>query len=418
MTGLQPAPPSVTAILGRRSAGPTEAVGAKIPYGRQHDTLVSLAGSMRRRGLGVEEIDAALQEVNRRRCEVPGPPENVRRIAESVTQYEPDEPLPTVESDPEPAALPGCTAAELLAEVPEEPDWLIPGVIARTWTIKVAAREKVGKGTFILNLLGCLERGKGTVFGPATTPVVTALIYTEEPKDSIREKVAASGLQRARIIFGYQLGNLPDWPTKAKRLVGIAVSEGHGVVFVDNISRAAAVQDEAGVEFSRAVEALSERLKAADLAGIVDHHHRKAGGPIEDMSRGGTAVAGAADNNIEMQRVGDWDSRVRKLSSRGRISATAWQCQIALSEDGTTYERVVGADEPQTVRERVRLEILEGAPDGLTAAEFAAMADVSPRTARRTLEEFVLAGRATAGGTLPKRYHAMPEPDPAKEPPI
>lgn len=72
----------------KRAAPP---VTGMIPHGTQHATLVSLAGSMRRRGMNVGEIDAALQVVNTTRCEQPGPPENIRRIAENVCGlYEPE----------------------------------------------------------------------------------------------------------------------------------------------------------------------------------------------------------------------------------------------------------------------------------------------------------------------------------------
>jgi hypothetical protein len=61
----------------------------KIPKGAQHDTLVSLAGSMRRRGMGVDEIEAALQITNTQRLEEPAPEENIKRIAASVCKYKP-----------------------------------------------------------------------------------------------------------------------------------------------------------------------------------------------------------------------------------------------------------------------------------------------------------------------------------------
>lgn len=72
---------------GRRANAPP--VEERIPHGRQHATLVSAAGSMRRRGMGVGEIDAALQVMNRDRCEQPGDPQAIRLIAESVCQYQP-----------------------------------------------------------------------------------------------------------------------------------------------------------------------------------------------------------------------------------------------------------------------------------------------------------------------------------------
>jgi putative DNA primase/helicase len=60
-----------------------------IPHGTQHETLVSIAGTMRNRGLESPEILAALLVTNQTRCEKPGPEENIREIAESVGKYPP-----------------------------------------------------------------------------------------------------------------------------------------------------------------------------------------------------------------------------------------------------------------------------------------------------------------------------------------
>lgn len=143
----------------------------------------------------------------------------------------------------------GRTAADLLREEPVEPDWLIPGVMARGWMVKFAAREKTGKGTLIAHLLGCLERGKPTVFGEAKPPA-TSLIYTEEPAESIREKIERAGLEKAFIVYGWELAGL-DWHAKVDRLVALADEHGHGVLFVDNVSRAAAVEDDVVVARAR-----------------------------------------------------------------------------------------------------------------------------------------------------------------------
>lgn len=74
----------------QRSARAAQGIDAagKIPFGRQHLTLVSLAGTLRRRGVCTEAVEACLQEVNRRQCERPGPPENIRRIAESTRSWQ------------------------------------------------------------------------------------------------------------------------------------------------------------------------------------------------------------------------------------------------------------------------------------------------------------------------------------------
>ncbi len=67
-------------------AGP---VGEEIGEGKRDHTLTSLAGTMRRRGMGEAEIFAALEVTNRLRCKPPLPVEEVRRISGSVARYEP-----------------------------------------------------------------------------------------------------------------------------------------------------------------------------------------------------------------------------------------------------------------------------------------------------------------------------------------
>lgn len=64
-------------------------VGEEIPNGNRNGTLASLAGTMRRRGMGEAEIFAALEVTNRLRCKPPLPVEEVRRISGSVARYEP-----------------------------------------------------------------------------------------------------------------------------------------------------------------------------------------------------------------------------------------------------------------------------------------------------------------------------------------
>jgi hypothetical protein len=64
-------------------------VEGKIQKGSQHDTLVSIAGTMRARGCEYPEIAAALREINKSRLEEPAPDDNIKRIAESICEYAP-----------------------------------------------------------------------------------------------------------------------------------------------------------------------------------------------------------------------------------------------------------------------------------------------------------------------------------------
>jgi Protein of unknown function (DUF3987)/Primase C terminal 1 (PriCT-1) len=68
----------------------TAAGGTKWGPGERNNKLTSEAGSMRRRGLPLEAITAALLEINEVQCDPPLPEDEVRRIAESVSRYEPE----------------------------------------------------------------------------------------------------------------------------------------------------------------------------------------------------------------------------------------------------------------------------------------------------------------------------------------
>lgn len=72
-----------------RHNGSTPAVGEKIAEGERNATLTSLAGTMRRRGMGEAEIAAALQVANCERCQPPLDAQEGAGIAASVSRYQP-----------------------------------------------------------------------------------------------------------------------------------------------------------------------------------------------------------------------------------------------------------------------------------------------------------------------------------------
>ncbi len=61
--------------------------GGRIPYGQQHNTLVSIAGRLRARRVCDEAIDVCLQVVNERQCEKPGPRVHISEIVRSSRKW-------------------------------------------------------------------------------------------------------------------------------------------------------------------------------------------------------------------------------------------------------------------------------------------------------------------------------------------
>ncbi|WP_298868584.1 bifunctional DNA primase/polymerase [uncultured Gimesia sp.] len=65
--------------------------GNPIKHGTQHDTLFRFGCLMRNYGSSYDEINAALQVMNRERCEKPGTVRAIEKIAENAAKYEPDQ---------------------------------------------------------------------------------------------------------------------------------------------------------------------------------------------------------------------------------------------------------------------------------------------------------------------------------------
>jgi hypothetical protein len=203
-------------------------------------------------------------------------------------------------------------------------------------------------------------------------------------------------VERARIVQGWELAGKP-WEEKIRHLIVEARLDGHGILFVDNVSRAAGIEDEGGVEFGRAVEQLADACRSHDIALLFDVHHKKGRDSIENKSRGGTAVPGAVEVNVEIVRVGGHGSRKRKLTAFGRVQATNWERVIELAADGTSY---TDADDEPSRADRTEADLLAAMwklrnyPDGVTVKTFQPIIGLGEKATRSRLKELADAGYA------------------------
>jgi hypothetical protein len=87
---LAPPPGWLLDMMRSRASGSRPAPSGEAPEirdGKRNTTLISLAGTMRRRGMGESAIVAALREENRQRCKPPLPEDEVAKIATSSMRY-------------------------------------------------------------------------------------------------------------------------------------------------------------------------------------------------------------------------------------------------------------------------------------------------------------------------------------------
>jgi putative DNA primase/helicase len=81
-------------VTAHTSKASTTAIGERICDGARNSALTSIAGTLRRRGLGEAAISAALLGINGEACRPPLHEAEVRRIARSIARYEPDDGTP------------------------------------------------------------------------------------------------------------------------------------------------------------------------------------------------------------------------------------------------------------------------------------------------------------------------------------
>jgi hypothetical protein len=89
---LTPVPSWLTKLLSenrRRKSAATRESGKPIREGRRNESLVRIAGKLRRMGAAPEEIEAFLLSVNENRCDPPLPEAEVQAIVRSAENWEP-----------------------------------------------------------------------------------------------------------------------------------------------------------------------------------------------------------------------------------------------------------------------------------------------------------------------------------------
>ncbi len=177
-------------------------VSERIPSGSRNATLTSIAGSMRRRGLAADEIRAALEAVNERRCMPPLDVSEVGSIAASVGRYEPQETIGRPTYTGPPGAL-----ADTLAVFSR---WLhLPDLTPVLAVLATVAANKLEGDPVWLGLVAPPSSAKTEILNAlsllpdlhATATLTPASLLSGTPKKS-RAKDAKGGLLREIGDFG------------------------------------------------------------------------------------------------------------------------------------------------------------------------------------------------------------------------
>lgn len=331
-----------------------QAAGDPIPEGTRDNYLASLAGTMRRRGCTRDEIEAMLHAVNASRCDPPLDRRDVERIAWSVSQYEPTDPiLPRLaraeveldvtgdgEAPPdllfEQAGFRWLDVRQVLSEPPPPEDWLWTGFVEKGDLAWLAGSGKVGKSMVAL-FLGCAAVGGRDEFLGVKLAEVPHLIYLDcenGPKVVARRlHLAGVPVELAdRISYGVLRGaNLGS----DEGLAALdAATRGHpgGLLVLDSLVGMHRSDEDKATEVRAFVTGIRQVAEKNDLTVIGLAHENRSGN-----IRGSLDWVNAVDAVLTMTRDETSPRGVRTLTA-GLMRGAAGGQSVEFTLDGFTDE--------------------------------------------------------------------------------
>jgi hypothetical protein len=276
------------------------------PEGGRNVALTAFAGAMQRKAMSHAAVLAALLAENEARCKPPLPEEDVARIVDSVSRYEPEDP---VEGGAVPKLLGMVDVMAWMADPPPPVDWVLVNRIAKGDCSLLVGPEACGKSWFSLDVgvaggTGRAILGYKAFLGPKRRVLI---VDEENPKDMMWDRLR--WLARAHDVTAkdldeqlYMLKQCQGFTFRDKGMVLdlqrkveviqpdiIIIDSATAVSNVDNENDAVAVRR----LFHDCLYPLREICGSTIL--LLHHANKRVWNTGEDTPRGSSAVRGSGD---------------------------------------------------------------------------------------------------------------------------
>ncbi|WP_298863727.1 bifunctional DNA primase/polymerase [uncultured Gimesia sp.] len=277
--------------LDTTNKAPVKLEGNTIPHGVQQDTLIRIAGSLRRIGLSFNEINASLQLINLQRCEKPGTEKAIEDIARSAARYDPDQvSVAFIEDhysqlqleDPEERLT--FISAKEFNEGDYSTEFLINGVLTRGQPCIMAAQKKCLKTNIAIDMAVSLATGTHFLGKfPVPIPVNTAVVSCESGEPTLQEtfrrvtkskNLLPSNVENLHFCFDTpSLQNAIDVNFIRQTIEELEIE----VLFIDPVYLCMSLGDSASNLFSvgEKLKPLSNLVQETGCTIILIHHTRK-----------------------------------------------------------------------------------------------------------------------------------------------
>ena len=281
----------------------------KIPEGSRNTTLASLAGTMRRRGMTPEAVEAVLLHENAQRCYPPLSEHEVKSIAASIAQY-PSQTEAKVDSRlgpvpdrvnraiQHPKGFRFTELKALLVEPEEDRPWLVDGLLPMAGFSIVGAKPKVGKSTLARNLALTIARGE-TFMDRKTAQGPVVYLALEEKRSEVQRH-----FQRMEALEEPVFVHVGAAPEEAVNELKLAIAQHKPVLaIIDPLLKLVRVTNANDyAEVCRVLEPLIELARISGCHLLCVHHLGKGERTGADALLGSTALFAAVDTLLVMHR--------------------------------------------------------------------------------------------------------------------
>jgi hypothetical protein len=304
-------------------------------------------------------------------------------------------------------ALRSLTAAEVTRTTPAEVRWIARPWVAEGALTLVDGKPKVaGKSTWLAHLVKRVLAG--TEFLDESTTCTPVVLLTEERPSTFRRMLERVGLADStdlHVVFYQDVQRLP-WDALVKQAVDKCRAVGARLLIIDTLHQFAGIPESSS---GKALEAVRPLQAAAEqgLGVVAVRHERKSGGGVGESGRGSSALTGAVDIVVALQRPPNHTGQVRIIHALSRYEETPSNLVIELGDEGYVVREDfdVGVQE---VERALLLTVPDTETDAKTADELLAETDLKKTTVREALSRMVKEGKLLQSGTgrkgTPYRY--------------
>lgn len=376
--------------------GPSEpalgtVAGAMIEKGGRSNRLVSLAGTMHKRGMDTGAIEQALLAENAAKCLPPLPIEKVKAIAHDIPARYPN--AGSAESRVQ-SGYALVSLSELMARPDAPVNYLLDGRLVAGTVSVIVAKPKVGKSTLARNLALAVSRGRPFLGSPTLQGEVIYLALEERPEE-IKADFKAMGAAGDEPIQ-IHAANAPE--DALPQLIQLVRRRKPCLVVIDPLFRLARIRDEKA--YAETYQALGPLIDIARESGthiLLTHHAGKSmKADAVDAPLGSTALGGIVSTLLVLKRVECY----RTLQTVQRIGNDLPETVLAF--DFVTRTLSLGTSKVEIERadaEKHILEYLEGTSEPQTQQQIRENVEGQTKMIRAALTSLTQSGKLQLSGT-------------------